>query len=69
MSIGVRTTWINNDRVPHAAISGENAIADGRFYSGIMAPEATFDRSFTEAGKYAYFCLLYPNMVGIVSVS
>jgi plastocyanin len=39
------------------------------FDSGIMAPAATFEHTFTEAGDYPYFCLLHPNMVGTVSVS
>jgi plastocyanin len=62
-------TWTNDDSQPHTATSGEAVIPDGRFDSGIMAPAATFDFTFTEAGEYPYFCLLHPNMVGTVSVS
>jgi plastocyanin len=39
------------------------------FDSGRMAPGATFDYTFTEAGEYPYFYLLHPNMVGTVIVS
>ena len=69
VSVGSTVTWTNNDAQPHTATSGENATPDGRFDSSILAPAATFDFTFTEAGEYPYFCLLHPNMVGTVSVS
>src|SRR5918998_690872 len=69
VSVGSTVTWTNNDAQPHTATSGENATPDGRFDSGIMAPAATFDHTFTEAGEFPYFCLLHPNMVGTVSMS
>jgi plastocyanin len=67
--VGATVTWTNDDSQPHTATSGENATPDQRFDSGIMAPAATFEHTFTEAGEYPYFCLLHPNMVGTVSVS
>jgi plastocyanin len=69
VSVGSTVTWTNNDAQPHTATSGQNATPDGNFDSGIMAPQATFEHTFTEAGEYPYFCLLHPNMVGTVSVS
>jgi plastocyanin len=69
VSTGATVTWTNDDAQPHTATSGENATPDGRFDSSIMAPGATFEHTFTEAGEYPYFCLLHPNMVGTVSVS
>jgi plastocyanin len=69
VSTGAAVTWTNNDAQPHTATSGENATPDQRFDSGIMAPAATFEHTFTEAGEYPYYCLLHPNMVGTVSVS
>jgi nitrite reductase (NO-forming) len=69
VSTGTTVTWTNDDAQPHTATSGENVTPDGRFDSGIMAPAATFDFTFTEAGEYPYFCILHPNMVGTVSVS
>ena len=69
VSVGSTVTWTNNDAQPHTATSGENATPDGRFDSSILAPSATFDHTFTEAGEYPYFCMLHPNMVGTVSVS
>ena len=69
VSTGAAVTWTNDDSQPHTATSGENATPDQRFDSGIMAPAATFEYTFTEAGEYPYFCILHPNMVGTVSVS
>ncbi len=69
VSVGSTVTWTNNDPQPHTATSGENATPDGRFDSGIMAPEATFEHTFTEAGEFPYFCLLHPNMVSPSSIA
>ena len=69
VGVGDTITWTNDDSQPHTATSGEAVTPDGNFDSGIMAPGATFDFTFTEAGEYPYFCLLHPNMVGTVSVS
>jgi plastocyanin len=68
--VGDTVTWTNDDSQPHTVTSGENAQPDGRFDSSIMAPQQTFEHTFTEgAGEYPYYCVLHPNMVGIVSVS
>jgi nitrite reductase (NO-forming) len=70
VSTGTTVTWTNEDAQPHTVMSGATPpTPDGKFDSGIMAPAATFDFTFTEAGEYPYFCLLHPNMVGSVSVS
>jgi plastocyanin len=69
VGVGDTVTWTNDDAQPHTATSGQNATPDGTFDSGIMAPSATFEHTFTEAGEFPYFCLLHPNMVGTVSVS
>jgi nitrite reductase (NO-forming) len=69
VGVGDTITWTNDDSQPHTATSGEAVTPDGNFDSGIMAPAATFDFTFTEAGEYPYFCLLHPNMIGTVSVS
>src|SRR5918992_1450624 len=64
VSVGTTVTWTNDDAQPHTATSGQNATPDGTFDSGIMAPQGTFEHTFTEAGEFPYFCLLHPNMVG-----
>jgi plastocyanin len=68
VSIGGIVTWTNDDSQPHTVNAGENATPSGLFDSPIMAPQATFEHTFTEAGDYPYFCILHPNMVGTVSV-
>ncbi len=45
--LAATVTWTNDDSQPHTATSGENAQADGRFDSGIMAPTTTFEHTFT----------------------
>ncbi|MDQ3969432.1 MAG: plastocyanin/azurin family copper-binding protein [Thermoproteota archaeon] len=68
VSVGETVTWTNDDSQPHTVTSGQDVTPDGRFDSGIMVPDATFEHTFTEAGEYRYFCLLYPNMAGTVQV-
>ncbi len=69
VNIGDTVTWTNNDSTAHTVTSGENGQSDGQFDSSIMAPQQTFEHTFTEgAGEYPYFCLLHPNMVGTISV-
>jgi plastocyanin len=68
-SVGETITWTNYDLQPHTVTSGQNGTPDGKFDSSVMAPGATFEHTFTEAGEYPYFCQLHPNMVGTVSVS
>jgi plastocyanin len=69
VSVGSTVTWTNDDAQPHIVSSGENATPSGLFESPLMAPAATFEHTFTEAGEYPYFCLLHPNMVGTVQVN
>ena len=69
VGVGDTVTWTNDDAQPHTATSGQNATPDGTFDSSIMAPQGTFEHTFTEAGEFPYFCMLHPNMVGTVSVS
>jgi plastocyanin len=69
VSVGDTITWTNDDSTAHTVTSGQNGQSDGRFDSSIMAPQQTFEHTFTEGvGDYPYFCLLHPNMVGTVSV-
>jgi aldose sugar dehydrogenase len=70
VSVGDTVIWTNDDSTIHTVTSGENGQPDGLFDSSIMAPQQTFEHTFTEgAGEYPYFCVLHPNMVGTVSVS
>lgn len=66
---GETVTWTNNDSAAHTVTSGtpENG-PDGFFDSGLIAPDATFKYTFDSAGKFDYFCMVHPWMVGTVTV-
>jgi plastocyanin len=70
VNVGDAVTWTNDDSTTHTVTSGQNGQPDGKFDSSIMAPQQTFEHTFTEgAGEYPYFCVLHPNMVGTVRVT
>jgi plastocyanin len=65
--------WVNNDQ--NSGVYGgtgttHNITADdASFSSGNLAPGATFERTFTVAGTYAYHCSIHPTMKGTVTVT
>ena len=61
--VGSTVTWSNDDVTPHTVTA-----VDGQFDSGIFDPGASFSFTFSEAGTFAYQCLLHPNMQGSVVV-
>jgi plastocyanin len=70
VSVEGKIIWKNEDFRAHSITSGEKATPNGKFDSGILAPAATFEHTFTEAGEYSYFCTLHPNMVGkVIAIS
>jgi plastocyanin len=73
VSVGDTVTWTNDDTQPHTVTSGQNGQPDGKFdsspnFNPLMAPGATFSHTFTEPGKYPYYCALHPNQVGTMIV-
>ena len=60
--VGGQVTWQNNDKESHTAT------AAGAFDSGVMAPGATFSRTFPTAGAFPFLCLIHPSMTGTVTV-
>src|SRR5215208_4708162 len=56
VSVGSTVTWTNNDAQAHTVNSGNSPTQSGLFNSPIMAPQATFEYTFTEAGEVPYFC-------------
>lgn len=73
-SVGDTVIWTNDDTTPHTVTSGTAGAPDGKFDSSpnlnpLLAPQQTFEHTFTEAGEFPYYCGLHPNMVGTVSVS
>jgi plastocyanin len=73
-TVGATVIWTNDDTTPHTVTSGTVGVPDDKFDSSpglnpLMAPGATFEHTFAEAGEFPYYCALHPNMVGTVSVS
>ena len=60
---GSTVTWVNNDTVPHTA-TGNN----GEFDTGQIAPGGSASITFDNAGTFAYFCSIHPNMTATIIV-
>ena len=61
--------WENADTTSHTITSGTAEEGpDGIFDSGLLGPGKSFEYRFTEVGKYPYFCIVHPWMVGEVRV-
>lgn len=78
INVGDTVIWRNVDPPnTHTSTSGTpSAGPDGMFggtadapFSVIIAPQATFSHTFTEAGEFPYYCTLHPTMVGTVIVA
>jgi plastocyanin len=61
---GTKVTWINHDDVPHTVVSTEQ-----KFKSKALDTDESFSFTFTEPGKYPYFCSIHPKMVANVVVT
>lgn len=77
VAAGEAVTWTQSDAGFHTVTSGEVAQGgggvttepDGRFDSGEMATDETFEFTFSEPGTYPYFCEIHPaTMTGEVRV-
>ncbi len=64
VTVGTTVTWFNGDSTAHTVTS-----STGAFNSGSMASGATYSYTFSQAGKYSYYCEIHPNMVGMVVVT
>jgi plastocyanin len=60
---GAAVTWTNYDEETHTITS-----ATGAFGSAGLSHDETFTQTFTQAGTYAYFCALHPQMRATVIV-
>ena len=69
VSVGDTVEWANRDLIPHTITSSQNISAGEQFDSSVLAPNSTFEHTFTEAGEYPYSCILHPNHAGTVIVS
>ena len=70
VSLGATITWVNRDAVPHTATQGtgptaaENAVWD----SGSLIQGESFSLTLEQAGTFAYFCAIHPNMQATITV-
>lgn len=60
---GTRVTWVNCDSEPHTSTADA-----GTWRSGLLGPDATYSRTFDEAGRFPYHCEPHPFMTGTVVV-
>lgn len=61
--VGTTVTWTNEDSAPHTATA-----EDGSFDSGRLERGDSFSYTFEEAGEFAYFCDIHPNMKATITV-
>ena len=66
---GDEVVWSNDDSAAHTVTSGTDTTSDGLFDSGIFMAGTTFAHTFDTLGKYDYFCLVHPWMIGEVLVT
>lgn len=60
---GGKVIWQNQDAAPHTATAD-----DGSFDTGTIEKGKIGSETFKEAGTFAYFCEIHPDMRGTVEV-
>ncbi|MDH3470732.1 MAG: cupredoxin domain-containing protein, partial [Acidimicrobiia bacterium] len=63
VGVGATVGWANNDDRVHTVTS-----TTGLFDSGIFDTGGTYNRTFTSAGTFNYFCTVHPDMVASITV-
>lgn len=63
VGVGQTVTWTNLDDFNHTVTSGI-----GGWASEELSAHQTFSHSFDVAGSYTYYCMLHPNMGGVIQV-
>lgn len=62
--VGTTVVVTNDDSATHTWTA-----TDGSFDSGSLAPGASFEFTFTEAGTFEYVCNFHPTMTGSITVT
>ena len=61
--------WVNLDSAAHTVTSGDPGNgANNIFDSGLFGPGKSFSFQFAKEGKFDYFCVVHPWMIGFVTV-
>ena len=61
---GTTVTWVNQGQAPHTVTH-----TGGAFDSGTLQPGESYSYTFNQAGTYAYYCQIHPDMTGTIVVS
>jgi plastocyanin len=64
VSAGTTITWVNCDADPHTSTSNT-----GVWDSEVLTQYAKYDRTFSNAGTFPYFCEVHPGMKAQVVVT
>jgi plastocyanin len=64
VSPGTRIVWTNTDSDPHTVDSTRNI-----WTSEALDTDGHFERLFTKAGTFSYYCSIHPFMHGTVIVT
>jgi plastocyanin len=63
VQVGGKVIWQNQDTAPHTATADDDSWDTGTIEKGKIGSE-----TFKEAGAFAYFCEIHPDMRGTVEV-
>ena len=63
VKVGQTVTWTNLDDFNHTVTSGF-----GGWASEELSAHQAFSHRFDVAGSYTYYCMLHPNMGGVIQV-
>jgi plastocyanin len=63
IKVGQIVAWVNEDSVQHDVVA-----SDGSFRSPLLDKNRMFTFTFTNAGSFAYYCAIRPQMKGTVTV-
>jgi len=63
VSVGGSVAWVNRDTTAHTVTSNSSS-----FDSGTMTTGSIWSHTFTQPGRYDYYCAFHPMMVGTVVV-
>lgn len=64
VAVGTKVTWVNDDQVPHTVVEVNKV-----FRSGALDTNDSFSYTFLIPGRFEYFCILHPKMIGSVRVT
>lgn len=68
VGVGETVRFANSDSVPHTVTAGSFIEPSGAFDSGVLGTGQAFEVAFDAPGQYELFCVLHPEMTGVVNV-